>query len=310
MLGPVMASADEQILDDLIVGGSICSGSDCVNGESFDFDTLRLKENNLRIGFQDTSGSASFPSNDWMIVINDSSNGGANHFSIDDVSASTTPFRILAGAGENALHVSDRGVGFGTALPDRPVHVVTGDTPGLRLEQSAAQGWPAYAWDLGGNESFFFVRDDNANTMPFRVEPGADDATLVVNTGGTVTVAGTLMQGSSRGIKRAFEPVAHQEVLDKVVGLDVSSWQYREDESGARHIGPMAEDFYVAFGLGMDDAHIAPSDMASIAVVSVQALRQRVVDQDSEIERLRGEGNNMAERLARLEALIAKADLD
>ena len=56
-----MAQADQQILDDLIVGGSICAGTDCSNGESFGFDTIRLKENNLRIRAMDTSNSASFP---------------------------------------------------------------------------------------------------------------------------------------------------------------------------------------------------------------------------------------------------------
>ncbi|NIM12421.1 MAG: hypothetical protein GTO45_09930, partial [Candidatus Aminicenantes bacterium] len=64
---------DQVILDDLIVDGSICVGFDCVNGESFGFDTIRLKENNLRIRFVDTSSTASFPSNDWQITANDSS---------------------------------------------------------------------------------------------------------------------------------------------------------------------------------------------------------------------------------------------
>ena len=66
---------DIQHLDDVIISFSLCVGNDCVNGESFGFDTIRLKENNLRIHFQDTSNSASFPTNDWRIVINDSSNG-------------------------------------------------------------------------------------------------------------------------------------------------------------------------------------------------------------------------------------------
>ena len=78
------ASADIVHLDDVIIDGSLCVGQDCVNGENFGFDTLRLKENNLRIHFQDTSNSASFPTNDWRIVVNDSSNGGSNHFSIED----------------------------------------------------------------------------------------------------------------------------------------------------------------------------------------------------------------------------------
>ena len=58
---------------------------DCVNGESFGFDTIRIKENNLRIHAEDTSNTASFPGNDWRLTFNDSSNGGLNKFSIDDV---------------------------------------------------------------------------------------------------------------------------------------------------------------------------------------------------------------------------------
>ena len=64
-----VAPEDQQILDDLVVYGSLCTGLDCVNGEHFSFDTIRLKENNLRIHFQDTSNSASFPTNDWRISI-------------------------------------------------------------------------------------------------------------------------------------------------------------------------------------------------------------------------------------------------
>ena len=89
---------DQVILDDLIVDGSACIGFDCVNGESFGFDTIRIKENNLRIKAQDTSSSASFPSRDWQLTFNDSSNGGANKFSIDDLDGGRTPFTIEAGA--------------------------------------------------------------------------------------------------------------------------------------------------------------------------------------------------------------------
>ncbi|MEO1370030.1 MAG: hypothetical protein AAFX50_22845, partial [Acidobacteriota bacterium] len=56
-----VALKDQQFLDDVIIVGSACAGLDCNNGESFGFDTLRLKENNLRIHFNDTSNSASFP---------------------------------------------------------------------------------------------------------------------------------------------------------------------------------------------------------------------------------------------------------
>ena len=103
------ATADQVFIDDIIVGGSACIGFDCVNGESFGFDTIRLKENNLRIKFVDTSSSASFPTNDWQLTANETSNGGANKFSIDDVNSGRTPFTIEAGAPSHSLYVDERG---------------------------------------------------------------------------------------------------------------------------------------------------------------------------------------------------------
>ena len=57
---------DQVIPDDLIVQGSACVGIDCVNNENFGFDTIRVKENNVRIQFDDTSVSAGFPTNTWQ----------------------------------------------------------------------------------------------------------------------------------------------------------------------------------------------------------------------------------------------------
>ncbi len=182
---------DQQILDDLIVDGSACIGQDCVNGESFGFDTIRLKENNLRIKFQDTSNSASFPSNDWQLTANDSSNGGVNKFSIDDIDGGRTPFTIEAGAPSHSLYVDDGGrVGFGTSTPVTDLHVKSGNTPTLRLEQDGSSGFTAQTWDVAGNEAGFFVRDaTTGSTLPFRIIPGAASQALVIGSNDHVGVS-------------------------------------------------------------------------------------------------------------------------
>ena len=180
---------DQVILDDLIVDGSACIGQDCVNGESFGFDTQRLKENNLRIHFDDTSSSASFPANDWRLVANDSGNGGASHFSIEDATAGTTPFRVMAGAGNNAIYVSNSGgnVGLGTSSPVVELQVTDGDTPTLRLEQNGASGWTPQIWDVGGNETNFFVRDvTNGSKLSFKIKPGAPDNSIFIAADGDI----------------------------------------------------------------------------------------------------------------------------
>lgn len=76
--------SDQFISGDLITQGSNCIGYDCTGSFDFGFDTLVLKENNLRIRFQDTSNTSSFPTTDWLITVNDSTTGGRNYFSIGD----------------------------------------------------------------------------------------------------------------------------------------------------------------------------------------------------------------------------------
>src|SRR4051795_3020117 len=118
------AMADFVIADDLIVQGSACVGLDCVDGESFGFDTIRLKENNTRIKFDDTSTSPGFPNNDWQLTANDSASGGLKKFSIENTTVATVPFTIVGAAPNNSLFVDDIGrVGLRTSTPGLNLHI-------------------------------------------------------------------------------------------------------------------------------------------------------------------------------------------
>jgi hypothetical protein len=174
------ASADQVFQDDVIVVGSLCAGQDCANGESFGFDTIRMKENNLRITAQDTSSASSFPSTDWRFVFNESTNGGANKFAVQNVTANKVPFQIFGDAPDNSLVVNSAGrVGFGVVNPIVNLHVAGGNTATLRLEQNGSAGFTPQTWDIAGNEANFFVRDvTNGSALPFRIEPGTASDTL------------------------------------------------------------------------------------------------------------------------------------
>ena len=235
------------ILDDLIVDGSICAGFDCVNGESFGFDTLRLKENNLRIRAQDTSNSSSFPTNDWQITFNDSSNGGANKFSIDDIDGGRTPFTIEASAPSHALYVDDGGrIGLGTATPVVEMHIVNGDSPTVRLEQNGSSGFTPQTWDMAGNETNFFIRDaTNGSTLPFRIRPGAPSSSIDVAATGYVGL-GTTSPDAQLDVTAAAADVTAmiiQGADTKVVDLKSTNngaVQYRlQSDNGNRRIVAM-----------------------------------------------------------------------
>ncbi len=184
-------------VDDVIIQFSLCVGNDCVNGENFGFDTLRLKENNLRIHFDDTSNSASFPNNDWRITINDSSNGGANYFRVDDATNGKSPFTIEANAPSHSLYVDDGGrLGLGTSTPVVEVHIKDGDTPTLRLEQDGSSGFTPQTWDVAGNETNFFVRDvTNGSQLPFKIRPGADNNSLYIDSDNDIGLGTTSPDG-------------------------------------------------------------------------------------------------------------------
>ncbi len=377
------AVKDQVIADDLIVQGSFCVGFDCVNNENFGFDTIRLKENNLRIKFEDTS-VGTFPSTDWQLTANDSASGGANRFSIEDITSARIPFTVTGGAPTNSVFIDSSGrLGLRTSTPVLDVHVATSNTPAMRLEQNSSGGFTAQTWDIAGNEANFFVRDVTSgsrlplrirpgaptssldisasgnvgmgtaspsanlhisktspaesqvfirlsnslagwdlknniqgrlnvsddpagNRVPFKIATGADNNLLrigvaaanTVDVNGTLTVNGTFNNLSSRTQKHLLPGMGLDAVLDAVSRLPLYTWAYKH-ENGVRHFGPLAEDFHARFGLGTDERHISPSDVAGVALAATQALTEVVASKEREISDLKA-------RLGRLESILGK----
>jgi hypothetical protein len=187
---------DFVIADDLIVQGSACVGLDCVDGENFGFDTIRVKENNTRIQYDDTSTSAGFATNNWQIRANAQGSGGGAFLAFVDQGATgnsetgTIVFEVDAGAPANSLRVSSGGnIGVGTATPVLDVHINTTDTPAIRLEQNNSGGFTAQTWDVAGNEANFFVRDvTSGSRLPFRIRPGAPTSSIDISATGNVGI--------------------------------------------------------------------------------------------------------------------------
>ncbi len=228
-----LAAKDQVIADDLIVQGSACIGLDCINNENFGFDTVRLKENNLRIKFEDTSTTAGFPTREWQITVNDSGSGGLDKFAVEDITAARVPFTIEGNADANSLYVdTGKRVGIGTNNPVLNFHVKTGNTPAVRLEQDNSSGFTPQTWDIAGNEANFFIRDvTGGSTLPFRIQPGApSNSIFIAATSGNVGV-GTSAPSAALHLSRtagAFANVLQLTnnsgvgfILDNTTGNDV-----------------------------------------------------------------------------------------
>lgn len=123
--------------------------------------------------------------------------------------------------------------------------------------------------------------------------------TLRWNANGSVKVRGTISSGSDRNIKENFTTVDAGDVLAQVAALPITRWNYKDDPS-AQHIGPVAQDFRAAFGLGSDDKSITTVDADGIALTAIQALNSKVNQRDDEIRAL------VRQQQSQIEALRAE----
>ena len=106
---------------------------------------------------------------------------------------------------------------------------------------------------------------------------------------------------SDRNAKTDLRAVDPQEVLRKVAELDITTWRYKKDAPEVRHLGPMAQDFKAAFGLGDTDRMIFPLDATGVSMAAIQALHQRLGAAEAENDDLRDRLGRLERRLAELE---------
>ena len=130
--------------------------------------------------------------------------------------------------------------------------------------------------------------------MTFRV---AGHQRMVIDASGNVAITGAFSQASDRNVKQDIEPVDPEAVLRKVADLPIAEWSYRHDQN-TRHVGPMAQDFHAAFGLGTDERHIATVDADGVALAAIQGLNRHL---NRQLESVRRENAELRERLERIE---------
>lgn len=116
--------------------------------------------------------------------------------------------------------------------------------------------------------------------------------------------SGTWTSLSDRNAKENFDDVSTSEVLAKVAAMPIKTWNYKTQADGIRHIGPTAQDFKSAFGVGESDTGITTVDADGVALAAIQGLVEELKERDKAmaardeiIEELKAELKAVKERL-------------
>ena len=202
------------------------------------------------------------------------------------------PIEVKASSGKTQILINEKSAG--NAVKTLFNLVCDSCTPGFRFNQT----FPANStWNFRMLQSGAFSVDDPATI--------AKEAEF--RSGGDLKIGGTIIQSSSRENKKHIIDVNSEEIMSNIEALPIYRWTYKHDTNRIRHIGPMSEDFYRAFGLGDSDKEIAGVDTAGVAFAAIKSIHQANKRLKEEQVRLIAELKNQNSQLnARILTLESK----
>ena len=193
------------------------------------------------------------------------------------------PFSTIGGGADNqaAGNVAVVSGGFGNRANGAYATVVGGTQNEAAADYTQASGRRAKArhpgawvWSDSKDADFVSTRNDQ---FLIRAAGGVGlgmnrPQYLLHLAGGAYSDGMVWANASDENLKEDFASVRTEEILQRLAGLPVYSWQYKADETDARHLGPTAQDFRAAFGLGGNDVSISTVDAQGVAFAAIQAL--------------------------------------
>jgi hypothetical protein len=293
-------STDTFFAADVSAAGGVCGGADCTSAETYGASPIKIKANNTRLKFEDTSTAAGFASTDWQLSANDTNSGGANKFFVEDLAAVTTPFVIEGGTPNNALYVDSTGrLGLRTSTPARDLTISAPITTIVRMEQSTS---PFQAWDVVANNNNFYVRDVNHEQNPFIILTSAPYNSLVIDASGRIGLgvaapsyqihhssgarldAGVWVDASSRKVKQDIQQLGRDAAFDALQALQPVTFAYKSNPSDT-HVGFIAEDVPELVATP-DRTGLAPMDVVAVLTKIVQEQQKTIADMRARLDRL------------------------
>ena len=120
----------------------------------------------------------------------------------------------------------------------------------------------------------------------------------------SVTDGSSWSCSSDRNLKENLVAADERETLERLSRVPIYYWNAKGQDPAIRHMGPMAQDFYAAFGVGEDDKHISTIDTDGVALAAIQGLYQLSQEQGARIEELETENVTLQQQLDDLEARV------
>ena len=100
--------------------------------------------------------------------------------------------------------------------------------------------------------------------------------------------------------------LADQSIFHRLALMPLRTWNWRTQEPAIRHIGPVAQDFYAAFGVGEDERHISTVDADGVALAAIQGLYQVMKEQEVSLKEKDERIAQQDARIGQLEAALAE----
>lgn len=173
---------------------------------------------------------------------------------------------------------------------------------GVQTNTLYARTSDSFAWFQGGshNDGQF---NAGGGSLLMTLTPGASTSTPT----GTAR-AQSFVNVSDRASKTAFASIDVGQVLSAVLELPLASWSYR-NRPDVRHLGPVAQDFRRAFGLGEDERTISTIDADGVALAAIQGLHGKL-EAEREVLAARVESLSHENAALRAESAELRARLD
>jgi len=97
--------------------------------------------------------------------------------------------------------------------------------------------------------------------------------------------SGQSFNASDRNVKENFESISSTEILEKLVAMPITKWNFKKSDESVKYVGPMAQDFHAAFGLGgSNDRVIHATNAQGITMAALQGLNTKVEDKSKALE--------------------------